>query len=306
MALGSPDVVQLANRYYAWVHFPAAAAMLLGLWFFAREQYLWVRRVMATMTMVALVLHVVMPLAPPRMLPGFVDTGLAYNESVYSSPTAAALANQYAAMPSLHVGWAIIVAAAVIATFRSRWRYLILAHPTITVIVVVVTANHYWLDALVAGALFAVSLALVGPRGALLAGRTPSPPSAAGPAPTVRRACPQGSLSPMTQSTTARPRPLRPMLAVPATEPTLAVPATAPTLAVPATEPGPLPDTPPEPVPDLPDLPPIDPNEPIPDDRGRSCRTTPPSCRPLRSSPLPDPGRLPPPPPPAPPTAPPA
>ncbi|NHC12877.1 phosphatase PAP2 family protein [Motilibacter deserti] len=168
LALGSPDLVQLANRYYAWVHFPAAAAMLLGLWFFARPNYFWIRRVMATMTMVALVLHVVLPLAPPRMLPGFVDTGLYYNESVYSSPTAAALANQYAAMPSLHVGWAIIVAAAVIATFGSRWRYLVLAHPAITLVVVVVTANHYWLDALVAAALFAVSFALVGPRGVLV------------------------------------------------------------------------------------------------------------------------------------------
>nr|WP_269205130.1 phosphatase PAP2 family protein [Motilibacter aurantiacus] len=171
LALGSPDLVQLANKYYAWVHFPAAAAMLLGLWFFAHGHYFWVRRVMATMTMVALVLHVVLPLAPPRMLPGFVDTGLYYNESVYSSPTATALANQYAAMPSLHVGWAIIVAAAVMATIRSRWRYLILAHPAITLIVVVVTANHYWLDALVAGALFVVSFALVGPRGVLLRSR---------------------------------------------------------------------------------------------------------------------------------------
>ena len=100
-------------------------------------------------------------------MPGFVDTAAVDDASVYSG-VGGALANQYAAMPSLHVGWSIVVAAAVIGTLRSRARWLIVLHPVLTVLVVVVTANHYWLDALVSAALFVASLTLVGPRGALL------------------------------------------------------------------------------------------------------------------------------------------
>lgn len=167
LALDVPALVEASNRYYAWVHFPAATIMLLALWFRARHHYAWIRRVMALMTMTALVLHVVLPLAPPRMLPGFVDTAAHDGTSVYSG-IGGTFANQYAAMPSLHFGWAVIVAAAVIATVRSRWRWLALLHPAITLVVVVVTANHFWLDAFVALVLYAVSVTLVGPRGALL------------------------------------------------------------------------------------------------------------------------------------------
>jgi hypothetical protein len=167
LAYDVPSLVQLANRYYAFVHFPAATLMLLLLWFRSRQHYAWVRRVMALLTLTALVLHVVLPLAPPRMMPGFIDTAAAADESVYSG-VGGMLANQYAAMPSLHVGWSLVVASAAILGLRSRWRWLAVLHPVITVAVVVVTANHYWLDAFVAGALFAISLTLVGPQGALL------------------------------------------------------------------------------------------------------------------------------------------
>jgi hypothetical protein len=56
-------------------------------------------------------------------------------------------------MPSLHVGWAFMVAVILIRATRSRWRWLWIAHPVLTFAVVVVTANHYWLDGLVAIAL---------------------------------------------------------------------------------------------------------------------------------------------------------
>ncbi len=62
------------------------------------------------------------------MLPGFVDTAAAYGQSVYGDPGASVLANQYAALPSLHVGWAVLVALAVTSATRSRWRWLAVAH----------------------------------------------------------------------------------------------------------------------------------------------------------------------------------
>ena len=61
-------------------------------------------------------------------------------------------------MPSLHFGWALVIAWAVLLATRSRWRYLVLAHPLLTLAAIVLTANHYWLDAVVATFLFGVAL----------------------------------------------------------------------------------------------------------------------------------------------------
>ncbi len=103
----------------------------------------------------------VFPLAPPRMLTGlgFTDPATQLGQSVYGSP-GTGVANQYAAMPSLHVGWALLVAIALIAASTTRWRWLWLAHPVTTLFVVVGTGNHYWSDGLVAAALLALVLRL--------------------------------------------------------------------------------------------------------------------------------------------------
>ena len=69
-------------------------------------------------------------------------------------------ADQYSAMPSVHVAWAFLVAIAVIGATRSKWRWLILLHTVATLYVVVVTANHFWLDGVVAVALLGLSLAI--------------------------------------------------------------------------------------------------------------------------------------------------
>ncbi len=105
-----------------------------------------------------------MPLAPPRMLAaaGLVDTARVYGPSVYGAvPETDSMANQFAAMPSLHFGWALMVAVGLIAATRSRWRALWLLHPLLTLFVVVGTANHYWFDALAAAALLGLALLAV-------------------------------------------------------------------------------------------------------------------------------------------------
>jgi hypothetical protein len=150
--LTSHALIRFANTYYAFVHFPATGAFLL--WAFLRrpQQYPPIRRVMVFATGLGLLIELFFPLAPPRMLDGygFIDTGAKYGPTVYSTDSAhAQLINQFGAMPSLHVTWAVMVAAGVIATCRGKWRWLVLLHPTITAIVVVGTANHYWLDGIV-------------------------------------------------------------------------------------------------------------------------------------------------------------
>ncbi|MFI1168958.1 phosphatase PAP2 family protein [Streptomyces sp. NPDC020801] len=157
----------LANTYYATVHFPATAAFLVWLHLRRPGHYRWARRVLAAVTAAALVVHLTFPLAPPRMLDsaGLVDTARVYGPSVYGPPKTDHLSNQFAAMPSLHFGWALMVAVGLIAVTRSRWRWLWLLHPLLTLLVIVGTANHYWLDAIVAAVLLGLALvAIPGPR----------------------------------------------------------------------------------------------------------------------------------------------
>jgi hypothetical protein len=153
-------LVELANTYYAVVHFPATVAFLVFMFIRRPAHYFWVRRSMIVLTASALVVHVLFPLAPPRMRPdlGFVDTGAMFGPNVYGPPEGGSIANQYAAMPSLHIGWAVLVAVGLIVATRSRWRWLWLAHPIITILVVVATANHWWLDGAVGIALLGMAI----------------------------------------------------------------------------------------------------------------------------------------------------
>ncbi|MGH3125514.1 MAG: phosphatase PAP2 family protein, partial [Streptosporangiaceae bacterium] len=64
------------------------------------------------------------------------------------------------AMPSVHVGWSLLVALVVVQVSRSRWRWLALGYPVFTLLAVVVTANHFWLDGIAAAALLALALAV--------------------------------------------------------------------------------------------------------------------------------------------------
>ncbi|MGW7822313.1 phosphatase PAP2 family protein [Streptomyces puniciscabiei] len=163
--LHGDTLVRLANTYYATVHFPATLAFLVWLYLRRPAHYLWARRVLAVLTTAALVLPFTFPLAPPRMLTGtgLVDTARVYGPDVYGPPSSDHLSNQFAAMPSLHFGWALMVAIGLIAATRSRWRPLWLLHPLITLLVIVGTANHYWLDAIVAAAMLGVALAVIRP-----------------------------------------------------------------------------------------------------------------------------------------------
>jgi hypothetical protein len=156
LLLSNEIVARLANIYYASVHFPLTALFLVWLFVRSRDYYRQVRTSLALLTAMALVIHAAFPLAPARMLHGlgFVDTAALYGPNVYSAaPSADSVANQFAAMPSLHFGWAVVVAMGIIRVSRSRWRWLWIAHPTITLLVIVGTGNHYWADAAVAGVL---------------------------------------------------------------------------------------------------------------------------------------------------------
>jgi PAP2 superfamily len=156
--LPHPLIVQALNLYYDVLHFPVLIACLIWLWVRHRARYIRVRTTLVAFTAACLLIQLV-PVAPPRMLPGtgMVDTAVLYHQSVYQTHTGFD-ADQLSAMPSVHVGWAILVAIMVITAARSRWRWLALLYPAATTLAVVVTANHFWLDAVVAGLVLALVL----------------------------------------------------------------------------------------------------------------------------------------------------
>ena len=166
LVLPFPHVVHFADIYYKYVHFPLTVVVLA--WLFARapEHYRWARRSIIAASGVALAIYVVLPVAPPRLLTGLgmVDTATVYGDSVYGVPGARSVTNQYASMPSLHVGWALLVAVVLISASRSRFRWLWALHPVITLFVVIVTANHYWLDAFAGAFIVLTALSVFRPE----------------------------------------------------------------------------------------------------------------------------------------------
>jgi PAP2 superfamily len=172
LILPYPYLVQAFNLYYDILHFPVLIACLIWLFVWHRERYGSFRTTLVAFTGICLVIQFI-PVAPPRILPGIgmVDTAAIYGQSVYSS-TAAFQADELSAMPSVHVGWAILVAIAVITVSRSRWRWLAILYPVLTSIAVVVTANHFWLDGIVAGVILAMVLPMQVAARRLVAART--------------------------------------------------------------------------------------------------------------------------------------
>ena len=159
-ALPHPLVVQASNVYYLAVHGPALIAFLIWMFFRHRDRYATWRNTIAITTGACLALQLI-PVAPPRLLSGigFVDTAQQYHQSVYTK-LGSGMADQLSAMPSVHVAWAVLIALAVIRISTSRRRWWVLVHPALTMVAVTVTANHFYLDGIVAVAILALALRL--------------------------------------------------------------------------------------------------------------------------------------------------
>jgi hypothetical protein len=156
LVLPHPGLVHWLNVLYVQAHVPALGALLV--WLFVRhpDRYPAVRTVVVLVTGASLLIQM-LPVAPPRLLStvGVVDTGALIGPSDYAG--GAPGIDQLSAMPSLHVGWALIVGVAIVVVSRRRGRWLALAYPAVTVFTVVATGNHYWADGAVAAALCALA-----------------------------------------------------------------------------------------------------------------------------------------------------
>ncbi len=148
LVLGHPLLVQAANLYYAAMHFTGLFVFLVWLFVRRRAEYARVRTTLVLTTFACLLIQL-LPVAPPRLLDGYTDTADRYGQSVYGFGLAP---DQLSAMPSVHVAWAVLVGWYTWRLVRSRWRWLGVVHAVATVFVVVCTANHWWLDGIVAAA----------------------------------------------------------------------------------------------------------------------------------------------------------
>ena len=150
-------LVTIANWVYIWGHWPVIAAVLLWLYGTKPHDYRLLRNAMFISGAVGVVIFITYPVAPPRLLGApFIDTITQHSES-YRVLQPPGLVNKFAAMPSLHAGWNLLIG---ISVWRATQHHLLRAcaavSPVAMAAAVVLTANHYVIDAIVG---FAVALA---------------------------------------------------------------------------------------------------------------------------------------------------
>lgn len=169
---------QAANIVYFWLHFPLIVAFGIWLYYFRRRKYTFMRDAFLASGAISLIIYWLYPVAPPRELPelaqrfdpdapeyvrDFLDTMQVYLGYAYDTQSTRAFVNPYAAMPSLHFGWDMLLGMGIIWAFwRERWMWLMVpigvALPVMQVFAITVTANHFFLDAAAGAAVSLVGL----------------------------------------------------------------------------------------------------------------------------------------------------
>jgi hypothetical protein len=153
----------LISDYYDNAHFVVTLGLLGFLWWRRADIYRPLRNALVLANVIGFAVFWLFPVAPPRMLRGFVDV-VATSHAIGSwhTGTLASAANQFAAMPSLHIAWAVWCTVVVWRiTARLWWRTLAVIYPCATAFAVLATGNHYVLDLLGGLATIAVSVLLV-------------------------------------------------------------------------------------------------------------------------------------------------
>jgi len=163
-ALQSDLIVNAANFMYVNSHFVITTAFLVWLYFYRNPSFYFVRNMFMVAMALALVGYALVPTAPPRLLPeeGFVDTIASYADVSHDSALVALFVNPFAAVPSMHMCFSLLVGLSAAALVSNPLgRFLWLCYPVLVFFTIIVTGNHFWLDAaagaMVAAASFAVA-----------------------------------------------------------------------------------------------------------------------------------------------------
>ncbi len=172
--LGSNALIDLANGTYFWGHMPLLIAVAVWLWRSHRGCWRRFRNALLISAAAGMACYYLFPTAPPRLMPelGYIDTLALRSAPAYQAQEVGLFVNPYAALPSLHAGWALLAGLAVWQTsHRPLMRGFAVAIPLSQCWAVVATANHWTLDAFAGLAVCALAWALVVWDGKLRFGR---------------------------------------------------------------------------------------------------------------------------------------
>lgn len=163
--LGYSWFVDSLNAFYLYGHLPLIGGLAVWLYFWHRPQYLLMRNAFLISGAIALVIYLNFPTAPPRLLPahlGFGITDTVFEQYGRERPfTPTFFVNQYAAMPSMHFGWNMLVGLALWWSTRNIFvRALAVLMPLAMFTDIILTANHYLLDPILAIPVVALALAI--------------------------------------------------------------------------------------------------------------------------------------------------
>ena len=164
--LDHPRLIDFANFMYVNSHFVITTTFLAWLYLRRNEHFYFVRNMFMVAMMIALCGYLLLPTAPPRLLPGegFTDTIASLTSIEQDSNAVSLLVNRYAAVPSMHIGFSSMIAGTAILLVRNpAGRVLWALYPLLVFFVIVTTANHFWLDA-AAGAMVAAASAWIAHR----------------------------------------------------------------------------------------------------------------------------------------------
>ncbi len=147
LVLGSGRLVDLSNWVYIWGHWPLILLAAVVLFLFRRERYLILRDAMFVSGAIGFLFFALLPVAPPRLLDlGLVDT-VTEQSSAYRTLQPPGLTNQFAAFPSLHAGWNLLLGIVLFTTTRHLLvRTIAVVSPVMMSLSVVTTGNHFLLD----------------------------------------------------------------------------------------------------------------------------------------------------------------
>ncbi len=160
-ASGSAWVIDAASWMYVNSHFTITVLTLAWIYLWRNAAFYFVRNMFMAAMGMALILYVAYPTAPPRLMPewGFTDPVAGLTGTAAQSGVSELLVNPFAAVPSMHVCFALMLAIPMAQIVRRRWAATLwLGYPAVVSFVVVVTANHWWIDAAL-GAVVALAAA---------------------------------------------------------------------------------------------------------------------------------------------------
>jgi hypothetical protein len=161
--LDNPGLTQFFNWVYFWLHLPLILSFGLWLYVFHRPRYVLIRNAFMASGAIGLVIYNLFPVAPPRLMPslGFVDTMAIFSEVSYQAQSLKPFVNPFAAVPSLHFGWALLMAIGIVVATRNPFlRAFAFAVPVAQFFAVVVTGNHFIIDAVIGGLVALIGLAV--------------------------------------------------------------------------------------------------------------------------------------------------